>query len=170
MRLAFARLGLLTAALLATGCGYRLQGGGGAIAAREIYLEGFTNRTDRLDLGTLMDAAVRGELAHRTRGKLPKTAAAAGAVLAGEITYYGVQNVTTDPRGLANRYEIVVAARVTLTGRDGRVLYRNDRFLHREIYERTESLSGFYDQEPLAQKALAQAFARNLLDTIGEAF
>ncbi len=165
----FASLGLLALLPLAVACGYRLQGAG-PVSPREIYLEPLANDTDKIDLGPLMTSAVREELAHRARGRQPGKPAEAGAILSGEITYYGVQNVTADPRGLANRYEIVVTARVTLTGRDGRTLYKNERFLHREIYERTQTAAGFYDQEPAARKAIARAFARDLLDTLGEGF
>lgn len=168
------RLRILPAVLLAvlpglSGCGYRLQGSG-PVAAREIYLEPFTVRIEKLDVAPGMTAAVREELALRARGRQPKSAAEAGAVLTGEIIYYGVQAVTNDPIGLANRYEIVVTASVTLTGRDGRVLYKNERFLHREIFERPESSAGFYDQEPSARKAIAQAFAKDLLDALAEGY
>ncbi len=158
---------LAALAAFATGCGYHLQGAG-AIPARDIYLQPFTNRTDKLDLATVMTAAVREELAHRARGPQPASAAGAGAILSGEITYYGVTQVTLDPQGQANRYEVVVTARVKLVGRDGRELYQNDRFLHREVYERPEAIQNFYDQEPQARQALAEAFAKDLMDTIAE--
>ena len=159
----------LALALGAAGCGYHLQGTG-PVAPREIYLSPLVNRTDKLDLGAVMTASVREELAQRARGRQPSGPENAGATLSGEIIYYGAQNVTTDARGFANRYEIVVKAKVLLTGRDGKVVYRNDNFIHREVYERPEGLSQFYDQEPQAQKALARAFARDLLDTIAEGF
>lgn len=154
-------------ASLSTGCGYHLQGTG-AIPTREIYLQPLVNRTDKLDLAVLMTAAVREELAHRARGTQPASASEAAAILSGEITHYGVEQVTLDPRGQANRYEVVVTARVKLVGKDGKELYHNERFLHREVYERPEAIQSFYDQEPQAQKALAAAFARDLLDTLAE--
>lgn len=160
---------LMALALSALRCGYHLQGAG-AVAPREIYLSPLVNFTDKLDLGAVMTAAVREELAQRARGRQPSGPENAGATLSGEITYYGAQNVTTDPRGFANRYEIVLKAKVLLTARDGKVVYRNDSFIHREVYERPEGLGQFYDQEPQAQKALARAFARDLLDTIAEGF
>ena len=154
-------------AALSGGCGYHLQGAG-AIPARDIYLQPFVNRTDKLDLAVVMTAAVREELAHRARGPQPDSSAGAGAILSGEIVYYGVSQVTLDPQGQANRYEVVVTARVVLVGKDGKVIYKNDRFLHREVYERPEAIQSFYDQEPQARKALAAAFAKDLLNTIAE--
>lgn len=158
---------LCALAAVAAGCGYHLQGVG-AIPARDIYLQPFANRTDKLDLAVVMTAAVREELAHRARGPQPASSAEAGAILSGEILYYGVTQVTLDPQGQANRYEVVVTARVELVGRDGKSLYKNDRFVHREVYERPEAIQNFYDQEPQARKALADAFAKDLLNTLAE--
>jgi outer membrane lipopolysaccharide assembly protein LptE/RlpB len=158
---------LAALAIFASGCGYHLQGAG-TIPARDIYLQPFVNRTDKLDLAVVMTAAVREELAHRARGPQPDSPAGAGAILSGEITYYGVTQVTLDPRGQANRYEVTVTARVKLVGKDGKELYQNERFLHREVYERPEAIQNFYDQEPQARQALAAAFAKDLMDTIAE--
>jgi hypothetical protein len=57
---------------------------------------------------------------------------------------------------------------VTLTGRDGRVLYENKNYIYREQFQSTSNLPTFLDESPAAEQRLARNFARALVADVLE--
>ena len=72
--------------------------------------------------------------------------------------------------GRAASVAIVVSVKVTLTDRNGKVLYHNPAYLFREQYELSQDLSSFFEEDSPAFRRLSQDFARTLVSNILEGF
>jgi hypothetical protein len=59
-------------------------------------------------------------------------------------------------------------ASVTLTTRDGRVLYENKNYVYREQYQSSTDLPTFIQEDPAAIQRLSREFARQLVADILE--
>ena len=59
---------------------------------------------------------------------------------------------------------------VTLTGRDGKVLYENKNYVFREQYQSTTDLPTFLEESPAAMERLSRDFARQLVADVLEGF
>src|SRR5712691_6480528 len=64
----------------------------------------------------------------------------------------------------------MVTARVTLTDRQGKVLYENPSYLFREEYEVSRELSSFFEEDSPALQRLSREFARTLVSSVLEGF
>ena len=63
---------------------------------------------------------------------------------------------------------ITVSLQVTLTDRQGKVLYQNPSYLFREQYEVSQDLASFFEEDSPAFRRLSQDFARTLVSNILE--
>ena len=72
--------------------------------------------------------------------------------------------------GQAASVLVVVSMRVTLTDRQGKVLYQNPSYLFREQYEVSQDLASFFEEDSPAFRRLSQDFARTLVSNILEGF
>ena len=72
--------------------------------------------------------------------------------------------------GQAATVLVVVSMRVTLTDRQGKVLYQNPSYLFREQYEVSQDLASFFEEDTPAFRRLSQDFARTLVSNILEGF
>jgi hypothetical protein len=59
---------------------------------------------------------------------------------------------------------------VTLTARDGRVLYQNKSYIFRQQYQSTTNLPTFLEEDPAAVQRLSREFARQLVADVLEGF
>jgi hypothetical protein len=59
---------------------------------------------------------------------------------------------------------------VTLTGRDGAVLYENNNYVFRQQYQSTTDLPSFFAESPAAVERLSREFARQLVADVLEGF
>jgi hypothetical protein len=57
---------------------------------------------------------------------------------------------------------------VTLTGRDGKILYENRNYVFRQQYQSTSDLPTFLDESPAAIERLSRDFARALVADVLE--
>jgi hypothetical protein len=57
---------------------------------------------------------------------------------------------------------------VTLTGRDGKVLYENKNYVFRQQYQSTTDLASYLDESPSAVERLSRDFARALVADVLE--
>lgn len=168
------RAALLLLTLLA-GCGYRLQGTGGSLppSTKVIAVLPFELRVAVAELDQRVTEAVTREMTQRARVKVQSTSDAADAVLRGTIAGYGIAPVSFDPAtGRANRFRAIMDASVTLTGADGKLLYRNDAFHFEEYYEQESygnaAQSRALQEETVAYDRIARDFARALVAAILE--
>jgi outer membrane lipopolysaccharide assembly protein LptE/RlpB len=70
----------------------------------------------------------------------------------------------------SSSFLITVVASVTLTGRDGKVLYENKNCVYREQFQSTTNLSSFIEENPAAMQRLSRDFARQLVGDVLEGF
>ncbi len=166
--------------LPAAGCGYHAVGTsaatGGHIPAgvHTIAVPFFENKTQVAYLETRLTGQVARELALRTQLEIvQKKDAEADAVLKGTIltesvvplTYTSSATTTT-----TSSYVVTVTAKVTLTDHAGRVLFENDNYTFRQMYESTEQLSSFIEEDSPAMQRLAKDFAQSLVGDMLESF
>ena len=72
--------------------------------------------------------------------------------------------------GQAASVLVVVSMKVSLTDRQGKVLYQNPSYLFREQYEVSQDLASFFEENSPAYRRLSQDFARTLVSNILEGF
>lgn len=160
--------------LSASGCGYHTLGAATHLTpdVKTLSVPEFATRTDNYRTETLMTQAVIREFAARTRMRItPDTNSDADAVLKGTILQQAVTpltyNTTTQQ---SSSYLVTVVAAVTLTDRDGKVLYRNNNYVFRQQYQSTTNLPTFLDESPAAEQRLSRDFARALVANVLESF
>ena len=157
------------------GCGYHTVGGATHIPAnvQTIDVPIFKNLTQTYHVEVTMTEAVLKELQSRTAFKTESTDKTddADAVLRGEITSFTVYPLTYDETtGQSSSYEITIGARVTLSDRNGRVLYQNNKYVFRQQYESTQDLVSFLQEDQAAMARLSRDFAQNLVADMTESF
>ena len=68
----------------------------------------------------------------------------------------------------SSSYLITIVVSVTLTGRDGKVLYENKNYVFRQQYQSTTDLASYLDESPSAVERLSRDFARALVADVLE--
>ncbi len=154
------------------GCGYHTLGAATHLPpdVRTLSVPVFATRTEAYHTEVLMTNAVIREFAARTRMRItPDSGADADAVLHGTILTQTVSpltyNTTTEQ---SSSYLITLVVSVTLTGRDGKVLYENKNYTFRHQYQSTVNLPTFFDESPGAEDRLSREFARALVADVLE--
>ena len=162
----------LTALLCATGCGYHTLGAATHLPAnvRTLSVPVFSTRTEAYHTETLMSEAVLREFAARTRLRVtPDSGADADAVLRGTILTQTVSPLTYNTSTQqSSSFLITLVVAVTLTGRDGKVLYENKGYTFRQQYQSTTNLATFFDESPAAEQRMSREFARALVADVLE--
>jgi outer membrane lipopolysaccharide assembly protein LptE/RlpB len=154
------------------GCGYHTLGAATHLPpdVRTLSVPVFATRTEAYHTEVLMTNAVIREFAARTRMRItPDSGTDADAVLHGTILTQTVSpltyNTTTEQ---SSSYLITLVVSVTLTGRDGKVLYENKNYTFRHQYQSTTNLPTFFDESPGAEDRLSREFARALVADVLE--
>jgi len=94
---------------------------------------------------------------------------AADATLRGTVVSASSTPLTYNTAtGQAASVLVVVSMRVSLTDRQGKVLYQNPAYLFREQYEVSQDLASFFEEDSPAFRRLSQDFARTLVSNILE--
>lgn len=168
---------VLIASLIASmsGCGYHTAGHATHLPATVHVLDVpiFKNRTQAYHVELSMTQAVLKAFASRTSYRVVSTddTKGADAVLQGTVTAFTIYPLTYDSTtNQSSSYEITITARVSLTDRDGRVLYHNDRYVFREQYESTQDLVSFIQEDSAAVKRISRDFAQNLVADVTEGY
>ena len=154
------------------GCGYHTLGAATHLPpdVRTLSVPMFATRTEAYHTEVLMTNAVIREFAARTRMRItPDSGGDADAVLHGTILTQTVApltyNTTTQQ---SSSYLITLVVSVTLTGRDGKILYENKNYTFRQQYQSTSNLPTFFDESPAAEERLSREFARALVADVLE--
>lgn len=169
------RLAVLSLALLASsGCGYHTVGAATHLppGVKTLSIPIFANKTVVNGTDVALTEAVIREFTARTRFEVtPREDADADAVLHGTLVKEMVRPLTYNTETQqSSSYLITVVAAVTLTSRDGKVLYRNDNYIYREQYQSTTNLPTFLEEDPAAIQRLSRDFAHQLVADILEGF
>lgn len=153
------------------GCGYHLQGTGGALPStvKVIAVPPFAREVPVLQLDQRVTEAVTRELAQRAKVKVQSTRDGADAILTGTITAYSAVPLSYDNSGRANRYQVTMTAKIQLTDREGKVIFESPGYRFSEVYERNSNPATYISQEVVAFTSVANDFARALVSNIMEA-
>jgi outer membrane lipopolysaccharide assembly protein LptE/RlpB len=170
----FASLPIAFALLGLSGCGYHTLGAATHLPAgvQTLAVPVFATHTESYRTETVMTQSVIREFATRTRLRVtPDASGDPDAVLHGTILKETVEpftyNSTTQQ---SSSFLITVVVSVTLTGRDGKVLYENKNYVYRQQYQSTTDLSSFFEENPAAMERLSREFARQLVADVLEGF
>ncbi len=160
--------------LFLTACGYHTVGAATHIPAtvRTIAVPAFTTRAQAFHTEFAFTQAVIRELNTRTRYNiLPRESDAADATLHGVILSQSASPLTYDSTsGQTSSYLITITARVTLTARDGHILYQNDALPFREQYQSTQDTTSFIQEDSPAVQRIARDFAHAVVAAILESY
>jgi outer membrane lipopolysaccharide assembly protein LptE/RlpB len=167
-------LALATSLAAATGCGYHTLGAATHLPpdVHTLAIPVFATHTEFNRIEATMTAAVIREFATRTRLRItPDASGDADAVLHGTILKETVAPLTYNAvTQQSSSFLITVVASVTLTSRDGKVLYQNDNYVFRQQYQSTSDLPTFLEEDPAAIDRLSREFARALVADVLEGF
>jgi lipopolysaccharide assembly LptE-like protein len=193
-----ANLGRRAAALVSLGvllafasCGYHTAGSSSVLPpdVKTLAIPSFQNQTHTYHLETGLTGAVIREFNTRTRYRVVQTAAQldsqsaapakqtpapandADATLQGTVVSAQVAPVAYDSvTGRASSGLVTIVMKVTLTARDGRVLYSNPNYVFRDQYQISNELASFFEEQGPALDRLEREFSRTLVSNILEAF
>jgi len=160
------------AALLAS-CGYHKSGSASNLPPdiSTLAIPSFRNQTHAYHVETGLTQAVIREFNTRTRYRVIQTENDADAVLKGTLVSVEVAPVAYDSvTGRAATGLVTITIKVTLTARDGRVLYSNPNYVFRDQYQISNELASFFEEHGPAIDRLSRDFSRSLVSNILEAF
>lgn len=159
---------------IATGCGYHTAGHAGQLpqSVNTIAVPPFKNQTLTYRIDQMLTASVVREFTTRTRYHIiSATDDDADATLQGTLLSTTASPLAYDTStGRAASVLVVVSMKVSLTDRNGKVLYQNPAYLFREQYEVSQDLTSFFEEDSPAFRRLSQDFARTLVANILEGF
>jgi outer membrane lipopolysaccharide assembly protein LptE/RlpB len=162
------------ALLAASGCGYHTLGSATHLppGVHTLAVPEFATRTEASGTETALTEAVIREFAERTRFRVTASADSdADAILHGTILKQTTTPLTYNAATQqSSSFLITVVLSVTLTARDGRVLYENKNYTYREQFQATTNLPTFIQEDPAAIQRLSREFARQLVADVLEGF
>ncbi len=161
-----------TVLLAISGCGYHTLGAAAHLPpdAKTLSVPVFVTHANTYRTETVMTQAVIREFATRTRLRVTP-----GANPDSDVTLHGTilkeyvapltYNASTQQ---SSSFLITIVAAVTLTGRDGKVLYENKNYVFREQYQSTTDLPTFLQEDPAAVERLSRSFAHAVVGDVLE--
>jgi outer membrane lipopolysaccharide assembly protein LptE/RlpB len=159
---------------VAIGCGYHTLGAAThlPLGVSTIAVPEFATRTEANGTETALTEAVIREFTARTRLRVtPSTDANADATLRGTILKQSTGPLTYNAvTQQSSSFLLTVVASVTLTSKDGRILYENKNYVFREQCQSTTNLPTFIQEDPAAIQRLSREFARQLVADVLEGF
>ncbi len=157
-----------------TGCGYHTAGHATQLPenVKTIAVPAFVNVTTTYRIEQMLTASVVREFTTRTHYHiLNDPGETADATLRGTVLSTSSTPLTyNSATGQAASVLVVVSMKVSLTDRQGKVLYQNPSYIFREQYEVSQDLATFFEEDSPAFRRLSQDFARTLVSNILEGF
>ncbi len=164
----------LLIAIFSVACGYHTAGHSVILPAgtETIAIPAFVNHTQTYKIEQKLTSAVVREMVTRTHYHVVNEASdSVDATLRGTVLSTSTSPLTYDSQtGRASSALVVVTAKVTLTNRQGKVLYENPSYLFREEYQVSRELSSFFEEDSPALDRLSREFARTLVSNVLEGF
>ncbi len=172
-RAATVALGMGLTAIL-SGCGYHTVANSVELPqnVHTIAIPGFVSHSQTFRIEQLLTDAVVREFNARTQYhvihdvKGDADAVLKATVLAESATPLAYDSTT----GRAVNALITVSVQVTLTDRQGKVLFENPSYLFHDQYELSRDLPSFFQEDSPAADRLSRDFARTLVANILEAY
>jgi outer membrane lipopolysaccharide assembly protein LptE/RlpB len=165
---------LVSLALLG-GCGYHTAGAAAHVppGVRTLAVPMFKTNVQQFHTEVaLTDATIR-ELHTRTNYRISQSddPDASDALLQGTVLTETIAPLTYDPgTGSTSSYLVQITAKVTLTSRDGRVLWHDDKLRFREQYQSTQDLSAFIQEDGAAVQRLSRDLASQIVADLLQSF
>jgi outer membrane lipopolysaccharide assembly protein LptE/RlpB len=169
----FYAIAVLELLMLFASCGYHTASSSSHLApdVKILAVPSFQNQTHTYHVETGLTSAVIREFNTRTRYRVVQTEADADAVLRGTVVSAEVAPVAYDSvTGRASTGLVTIIVKVTLTARDGRVLYSNPNYVFRDQYQISNELASFFEEQGPALDRISRDFSRTLVSNILEAF
>ncbi len=164
----------LAMALVATGCGYHTAGKTSDLPQNihTIAIPGFVSHSQTFRIEQLLTDAVVREFNVRTQYRVIHNAHAdADAMLKATVLSATAAPLVYDSTtGRAVSALVTVSLQVTLTDRQGKVLFDNPSYLFHDQYEISSDLPSFFQEDSPAIDRLSRDFARTLVANILEAY
>jgi outer membrane lipopolysaccharide assembly protein LptE/RlpB len=165
---------LLILSLATIACGYHTVGHSVALPqnVHTIAVPGFVSQSQTFRIEQIMTDAVVREFNTRTQFHIVhETNADADAVLRGTVLSASTTPLAYDSQtGRVASALVTVSMQVTLTDRDGKVLFQNPSYLFHEQYELSRDLPTFFEEDSPAVDRLSRDFARTLVANILEKY
>ena len=159
---------------VSAGCGYHTAGHASQLPenVKTIAIPAFKNETSTYRIEQMLTASVVREFTTRTHYRLINDSSDdADAILRGTVLSTTTSPLTYDTAtGRAASVLVVVSMKVSLSDRQGKILYQNPAYLFREQYEVSQDLTSFFEEDSPAFRRLSQDFARTLVSNILEGF
>jgi outer membrane lipopolysaccharide assembly protein LptE/RlpB len=160
--------------LAGAGCGYHTAGHTVSIPenVRTIAVPAFSSQTQTFKIEQTLTKAVVREMVTRTHYHIiSEENDDADATLHGTVLSTYASPLTYDSKtGRAASALVVVTMKVSLTDKNGKVLYQNPSYLFREQYEVSSDLATFFEEDSPAYQRLSRDFAQTLVSNILEGF
>jgi outer membrane lipopolysaccharide assembly protein LptE/RlpB len=171
----WALLAALTLAFPASDCGYHTVGHTVALPqdVHTIAIPGFVSQSQTFRIEQRLTDAVVREFGARTQFRVIHEINHddADAVLRGTVLSTSTTPLSYDTQtGRAASALVTVSMHVTLTNRQGKVLFQNPSYLFHEQYELSRDLRSFFEEDSPAVDRLSRDFARALVANILEAY
>jgi len=163
---------VIAMSLSAIGCGYHTVGHTVQLPQniRTIAIPRFVSRSQTFRVEQVLTEAVVREFNTRTRFRIVHDEHAdADAVLKGTVLSATAAPLAYDTTtGRAASALVTVSMQVTLTDRNGKVLFQNPAYLFHEQYELSRDLPSFFEEDSPAVSRLSRDFAHTLVANILE--
>jgi outer membrane lipopolysaccharide assembly protein LptE/RlpB len=159
--------------LCLSGCGYHVAGKANLLPKdiQTIAIPAFGNASVRYKLADRLPAALTREFISRTRYSIVADPGQADATLSGVLVNYQAFPVVFDQTtGRASGMQIVVVMQVTLTDRNGKVLFTQPAMNFRERYEISVSETAYFEENEVALERLSRDVARTVVSSVLEMF
>jgi outer membrane lipopolysaccharide assembly protein LptE/RlpB len=164
----------LAISLSGAGCGYHTAGHAVVLPqnVHTIAIPGFVSQSQTFRVEQVLTDAVVREFNTRTQFHVIHEARTdADAVLKGTVLSATATPLAYDSKtGRAASVLVTVSMQVTMTDRDGKVLFQNPSYLFHEQYELSRELSTFFEEDSSAVDRLSRDFARTLVANILEGY
>ena len=161
-------------ALSLAGCGYHTAGHAVQLPenVRIIAIPGFVSQSSTFRIEQVLTEAVVREFNTRTQFHVIHEARSdADAVLKGTVLSASATPLAYDSKtGRAASALVTVSMQVTLTDRQGKVLFQNPSYLFHEQYELSRELTSFFEEDSPAMERLSRDFAHTLVANILEGY
>jgi hypothetical protein len=166
---------LLAPLLLLGGCaGYYTVGSAShlPVDVHTLAIPAFKNTTQSYQTEAVFTQAVIREFTSRTSYRIVAgDDSDADATLHGTIVSFQIIPLTYDnTTGQTSSYLVTIVTRLTLTDRQGKVIWQNPSYLFRQQYEQTQDLASFIQEDSAATRRLAAQFASAAVADILESF
>jgi len=172
----WASLAALALSITGGSCGYHTVGHTIALPqnVHTIAIPGFVSQSQTFRIEQRLTDAVVREFNARTQFHViheVKNDADADAILKGTVLSASTTPLAYDSQtGRAASALVTVSMQVTLTDRQGKVLFQNPSYLFHEQYELSRDLASFFEEDSPAVDRLSRDFARALVANILEAY